>query len=227
MGKVIAFAHTKGGVGKSTLACQIAVLGSEVLLVDADPQATTTLFAAARKEAGREGITAIQLSGKTVHKDLKQLAAKHELVIVDVGGRDSMTLRSVLIAADLAVIPVAPRGPELWATDDIAKVIEEVRTVNEGLRGVLVINRADPKRGFGSAGRVQEAQRYLKDIEGLELLPCAVGNRITFTDAVTLGLGVREMKEVDSKAVEEIQCLYDTLTVTVREEHGTPKVLAS
>ena len=68
---IIVLAQTKGGVGKSTLAINLAIersrTGADVLLVDADEQATATDFTALRTEQlGTPGSTAVSLSGPAV-----------------------------------------------------------------------------------------------------------------------------------------------------------------
>ena len=63
---IVVLAQTKGGVGKTTLAVNLAVYrslaGRDLLLVDADEQATASDFTAIRTEQlGSPGYTAIQL----------------------------------------------------------------------------------------------------------------------------------------------------------------------
>ncbi|MFC7694170.1 AAA family ATPase [Paeniroseomonas aquatica] len=102
------------GIGKSTLAANLAVLvaraGKDVLLVDADPQETTATWAAARGEQAGElaPVTTVTIVGKQIRDELRRLADKYPVVIVDAGARDTSTQRAALSVANLVLLPFLP-----------------------------------------------------------------------------------------------------------------------
>jgi len=202
----------KGGAGKTIMATNLAVLraaaGREVLLVDGDDQESTTLWSATRSEVlgGRNRITAIQLTGRGTRDELQRLAAKYDDIIIDVGGRDTTTQRAALTVADVLLLPFPPRGPDIWTAEKVTVMVKEVRGVNQALRALAFLNRADRGGGDNLA-----AAELLGQADGIELLDARVGDRKAFPNAFTNGLGVAELKRPNPKAVAEIEGLYQAL----------------
>ena len=201
----------KGGVGKSTLAANVAVLaaraGRDVLLVDGDSQETTMTWAAARGE--REGVstdrvTTVALVGKGVRDELRRLRPKYGSIIIDAGARDTTTQRSALTIADTVLLPFAPRGPDLWTIDAAVELVNEIRAVNETLRALALVNRADP---IGNDNAEAEAA-FAEHAAVLETVPLRVGNRKAIAVAHLMGLAATEMVRPDPKAVAELDALY-------------------
>lgn len=211
----------KGGVGKSTLTSNLAVLaareGKDVLLVDGDSQETTMTWAAARgdrENVSTDRVTTVALVGKGVREELRRLKPKYEIIIIDAGARDTTTQRSALTIADVVLLPFAPRGPDLWTIDAAVELISEIRAVNESLRALALINRADP---IGSDNAEAEAA-FAEHAEVLQVVPGRVGNRKAIAQAHLIGLAAVEMTRPDPKAIAELDALYRYIfsTETVR-----------
>jgi chromosome partitioning protein len=205
---IIVLAQTKGGVGKSTLAIILAIerarTGRDVLLVDADEQATATDFTALRTEQlGAPGYTAVSLSGPAVRTQVLQMQPKYQDIIIDAGGRDTAGLRAALTVAGVALVPFQPRSFDLWTFDKVAGLITEAGGYRDApLVSLAILNFADPQ-GSDNA----EAAAALNGNSVISYLDKPIGRRKAFPNAAAEGRGVSELKRPDPKASAEIQAL--------------------
>ena len=107
---IYAVVNTKGGVGKTTTAVHLATMlarTERTLLIDGDPQASAASWAAWGREANREpSPTTTCLAGKAILAEGKTLSVNFAHTVVDAGGRDSVGLRSALLVARQAIVPV-------------------------------------------------------------------------------------------------------------------------
>lgn len=211
---IIIVGNVKGGVGKTTLAVNLAIaLASgkgDVLLIDGDTKLQTALkFTSLRTtEKGQPGYTAVALNGANIRTQVRQLAPKYAHIVIDVGGEDhSGSLRAALTVADIVLIPVHPRSFELWGADQTAELVTEAREINDGLRAVAVVNEADAQGKDNQA-----ALDVLHDIPGIEVSPIMIGRRKAFPNAAAAGLSVLEHD--DPKARDEMRQLVEFLQTT-------------
>ena len=214
MPHVIAIANTKGGVGKSTLAVNLAVeaatSGREVLLVDADPQASAAQFVSLR-DGGRDNLQAVRLTQATIHRQIKDLAAGYDLVFIDVGGRDAPVLRSAIGAAETILVPVVPSAFDAWASEDIFDVVDEVRAVRDDLSVQVLPNLVTSTVSAREA--LAELRQDIDRQSDVELLDVALHNRTAWPRAIGEGLSVVEW-EPKGKAAAELRQLCHILEIT-------------
>lgn len=201
-GKVIAVLNQKGGVGKTTLAThlagELALDGHRVVLVDADPQGSASDWAQRRAERGQKRLYGIfGLARESLHIEISDIAQTVDFVVIDGPPRVAAITRSALLATDLALVPVQPSAYDVWASHDMAALIEEARLYQPELRAAFVVNR----RVVGTVlGR--EARAALAD-QPLATLGAEVSQRIAFADSVADGALARE-RDAKGLAAREI-----------------------
>lgn len=212
--KVLVVCGEKGGTSKSTictnLAAHFAGEGRDVFLLDCDPQATSANWVERRNDAIEAGILSVpkvhigQKTGK-VFDAINDYADRYELVIVDVGGRDSQELRTALAAADKAFIPFAASQADLETLDHMNDVVAISKGLNEDLQtyGILSMIPYHPTQKH-----YKEARAFLEEFENIDLVNSAIGFRQVYKDALKEGVGVTELKtksKARSTAAAEIQ----------------------
>jgi chromosome partitioning protein len=211
---IITIGNTKGGVGKTTLAVNLAILralqGRDVWLVDGDRQGTAQTAISIRAEAGvKPGIAcATYPEGATLRAQVQQQAAKFDDIVIDAGGRDSTALRAALVLSDVLLVPFQPRSYDVWALNDIAMLVDEARSVRDALRAFAVLNCADP--GETSTDNA-EAADAVADVPQFEYLPTPIRRRKAFANAAGAGLSVSEIRPRDKKAEVELNELVKAL----------------
>ncbi|WP_459199268.1 AAA family ATPase [Ralstonia pseudosolanacearum] len=205
---IVAVLNTKGGVGKTTIALNLAVgralQGRNVLAVDGDRQGSLLAALTNRGERTPAIAVAQYVDGQALRQQMLRAAAYHDDVLIDAGGRDNSSLRAALLLADKVVTPFLPRSFDVWALDDMNTLLAEARAIKE-VDVYALLSMADA-RGADNDAASQAVPA------GMQLLPISIGCRKALADAAGAGLSVLELPAArDPKAVTEMQALLNVV----------------
>jgi chromosome partitioning protein len=146
--KTVLVASSKGGVGKTTvathLAAQAALSGQKTVLIDADPQGSSTRWA--ERRAGLDSAV-LPIDGSSRHRTAwKSVPDGTERVVIDApAGAHPDALEAYLEHAEAVVVPVLPSALDIDATVPFLNALARHPRVRRGqLRVGLVGNRLRP-----------------------------------------------------------------------------------
>lgn len=144
--RTVLVASSKGGVGKTTiathLAAQSALSGQHTVIVDADPQGSSTRWA-----ERRAGLESAVLPVEGTRKDwYKKLPEDTQRVVIDApAGAMAGDLERFLDRVDAIVVPVQPSALDIEATVPFLNTLSKLPRVRRGeLRVGLVANKLKP-----------------------------------------------------------------------------------
>lgn len=216
----IAVMSQKGGVGKSTLVANLAVLfsksGKRVLICDCDPQATTYYWCQERAEnTDVDHITCIQLTGD-IRKQVEVMKSDYDVILIDtIGSAKVKSTISSLMCADIALSPIRPKRRDLATLEDLDELIhEQVEAINYNLRTLFVISQCPSLPN--QSGRILAAKDAVREF-GFEPLDSIIYTRNCYDDSEEDGLSVVESS--DQKAKNEIEGLFEELLAKTERQH--------
>ena len=202
--QVISVLNQKGGVGKTTLAVNLAAYlagerekTAEVVLIDADPQGSALDWYGARGERPAS-FTVVGYPKANLHVTVSEIGKHSDYVVIDGAPRVTDLSRSAIMASDLIIIPVQPSPYDIWASSDIIKLIREAQIYKPGIKTAMLISRRIANTAIG-----RDVEQALGCFD-VPVLVSKISQRVIYAESASAGLSVFE-QNTRSAAASEIR----------------------
>ena len=205
----VAIISQKGGAGKTTLAVNLAVEAERnnlsTLLIDLDPQSSSTEWADIRKE---DYPTVMSSHASRMLKLIEKAEVNNaDYAFIDTAPHSENSALEAAKVADIVLIPC--RAGIL----DIKAIQSSLNICSLAGRKSLVVLNAIPSQ----PNIAEEAREAIKMIGG-KVCQHYIGQRIIFSHAMTAGLGVVEF-DIKSKASMEVQNLFGLINKLLENDN--------
>jgi len=189
---IITVAGRKGGVGKSTiagnLAGEFAAMGRRVVLLDADPQHSLAAWAAQGTGVLASCVQPVKHGDPDDLKHKTRAAQKSaDIILIDTPPGIPETTAHALLLADLALLPCGPSPLDLFALKEALALALHARAARRSKKPRI---RFVPSRVLLNTNLGRGLAQSLEKM-GKKVLP-AISQRIALAQAVADGLTIGE-----------------------------------
>jgi chromosome partitioning protein len=170
-----------------------------VALLDVDEQRSSSQWAL---EAEPKITVRTADTPEAVAIEMKGLQTKHDFVIADAPGRVDDETRTLMLLSDLAIFPMTPSILDLRSVTTATETLKYARTINNGLEGMLVLNRIKVR---------DTISRELKDAAdqlGLTVAATPIRDLQAFRDSAQQGTVVTRMGYRGREAAQDVSQLF-------------------
>ena len=190
MAKVITLAHQKGGVGKSTLAVNLAHAfkdNAKTGIIDLDTQ-------------GSIAETASKIDGVTLLPSFNASYSKEfAAIFIDTPPYLSDQLSQIFSISDLIVIPTKAGVYDVLACRKTVALVNEAMKKKSSLKAAIVLNMIN-----STTTLTNEVKEQLESL-GLPILKSQITERVSFVRSIALNDGIYSTG--DNKAIKEMNNL--------------------
>ena len=197
---IISISSLKGGTGKSTISTNLAVcfstMGYKTIIVDTDTNGSSIKWSGLRPEDKPE-VTAVSITDpKALKSNINKIQNEYEIVIVDGTPALSELATTIILLADLLVIPIKPGVLDLWATEIFLEKYNQALVLKENILARFILNQVDPRTKLSA-----EISEVLAEF-AIPSMKSKLNNRVAYSESIISGLSVLEYKDI--KAQKEI-----------------------
>lgn len=194
---IISIVNQKGGVGKTTLAVNLAGVlqdsGRQVLLVDTDPQGSLAQWQAANPHPP---VPVRHFPRPLGAGQIRSLKKQAEILIIDSPPALEKTTRVNVGFSNLTIIPVSPSPLDIWAANDTVSLIRQIIKKNKTIEVRILVYRKVPGTRIGN-----EAREALKAYP-FPVFKTEITQKIAAVEAMISGQTLNEFAPRSKSALE-------------------------